>query len=268
MESLNNFPSECFSEPVDHVLVRAGFCSERSFMTFIKNHEVYIRKNDTSGVSEKVLVSSRKVTFDTQGAEIFVDGNKISVPEHLYFILNKPVDVVCSKVSDSHKTVFDFLPGKIKSDPLFEHLHIAGRLDADSRGLVFLTTNGSLSNFISAPETHLKKTYEVILENSVSEKEKEIYKREFMNGMGLPSCKKGEGFRTKPAELSVMEGNEGSVFLVSLEEGKFRQIRRMFSHLGNEVKDLKRISIGSLCLPSDLEEGEVLQLFRNSRLPK
>lgn len=266
MESLNSFPESFFCEPLDHLLIRGGFCSDRTFMTFIKNHEVTVKKTSSSAI----VVSDRKISVDSGKDEIFIDGKQIEFPEHLYLVLNKPVDVVCSKVSDSHRTVFDFIPDQIKTHPLYNHLHIAGRLDADSRGLVLITTNGKFSSSLIQPETHVKKTYEVCLEQEVGPELQEKYVQCFSCGMDLPPEKKGEAFRTQPAELEFYDrGDRPLCFCkVTLQEGKFRQIRRMFQALGNKVTDLKRISIGAIELPHELEEGQILELSRQGGLPK
>ncbi len=247
-----------FSEPVDHILVRAGFCSDRSFKTFIRTHKVDVCRQNNSENPEKENVVSRKNLVDNDFDSVFVDGKLLELPEHLYIILNKPVDVVCSRVSDSHKTVFDFLPDSIKNHPLYEHLHVAGRLDSDSRGLVFLTTNGYLSSTLARPETHVEKIYEVRLRDSVSLEMQMEYKKKFEEGFEIPPEKKGEAFFSKPAKIFF----EDSKIIVKISEGKFHQVRRMFSALGNQVTDLKRVSIGGILLPESLLEGEMKVLRR------
>lgn len=246
-----------FSEPVDHVLVRAGLCSDRSFKTFIKTHKVEIcreKKND-SALAEPV--SDRKVFVDLKKDSLFVDGNLLKLPDHLYFIFNKPVDVVCSRVSDSHKTVFDFLPDSVKNHPLYEHLHVTGRLDSDSRGLVLLTSNGHFSASLARPETHVEKTYEVRLRDLVTREMQVEYKKKFEEGFEIPPEKKDEAFFSKPAKIFF----EDSKIKVKISEGKFHQVRRMFSALGNQVTDLKRVSIGEIVLLESLLEGECAPLF-------
>ena len=247
-----------FSEPVDHILVRAGFCSDRSFKTFIRTHKVEICRQNNSENPGRENVVSRKILVDNDFDSIFVDGKLLELPEHLYIILNKPVDVVCSRVSDSHKTVFDFLPDSIKNHPLYEHLHVAGRLDSDARGLVFLTTNGYFSASLARPETHVEKNYEVRLLDSLTPEMKAVYKKKFEEGFEIPPEKKGEAFFSKPAKIFF----EDSKIKVKISEGKFHQVRRMFSALGNQVTDLKRVSIGNIVMSDDLIEGKFLQLSR------
>lgn len=238
-----------FLEPVDHILVRAGFCSDRSFNTFIYVHKVEIKRTG-AGV---IPVTDRILLFDSEYDLLFIDDAQVSVPKHLYVLLNKPMDVVCSRVSDSHKTVFDFLSDEIKSHPLYEHLHIAGRLDADSRGLVLLTTNGSFSATLVKPDAHVMKIYRVTLRDSVDEASQLLYKKAFRSGIYLPPEKKAEGFRTKKADLNFISENEA---VVKISEGKFHQVRRMFAALENEVTDLQRTAIGEISLSKKLSEGE------------
>ena len=264
---LKLYPSESFTEPCDHVLIRNGLCSERSFQTFIKNHKVEIYKEnekpcDSSNSCSKILIHNRLQKINSDKSRIYIDGNEILNPKHLYILFNKPCGVVCSKVSDSHKTVFDFMGDEIKSHPFYEKLHSAGRLDSDSRGLVLLTTNGSFSNFLTSPETHEEKEYLIKLHSKVSKPEQNRYIKAFKNGLELPPEKKGYGFTTKPAHLEFLDSeNEMSCkAFVRISEGKFRQIRRMFFVLGNEVEDLFRLKIGKIEHPENLSEGEYISI--------
>ena len=239
--------AEIFSEPIDHILSRSGFCSLRSASTFIKNHEI--------------LVNGKKVEFRTENADIerdkiSIDGKILEKQKHIYLLMNKPLGFVCSTVSDSHKTVFSLLPDELKTCGGFT-LHTIGRLDSDSSGLLLFTTNGRLSNFLTRPESHLKKKYFIELKNPVSEKDMAAYKNAFSAGINLPEYKHGKAFTTKPAEIEFT-GKKNCCVIIS--EGKFRQIRRMFFQLNNEVTILKRIRIGNLLLPENLKEGEFIIL--------
>lgn len=243
-----------FSEPIDHVLSRLGICSDRAFKNFIRLHQVKIRTEDLY-----IPVSDRNQKIDSDKSSLYIDEKEIVIPEHLYILLNKPVNYVCSRVSDSHKTVFSLFSAEILSNPAFSHLHVAGRLDSDSRGLVFLTTNGSLSNFFISPESHVKKEYRVKLEIPVSDSEQKIYVKNFARGLSLLPEKKGSGFITKPAELVFESPSEARVVI---SEGKFHQVRRMFGALKNRVTDLQRTRFGKLSLPFGLSEGEYVVLNR------
>ncbi len=237
-----------FLEPVDHILERAGICSNRSFKAFIKNHQVEI----ISGQNRKT-VNCRATGFDNDKNILLVDGTQIKLPPHLYILINKPVGVVCSRTSDSHTPVFSLLPEQVQNHPLFRHLHVAGRLDEQSRGLVFLTTNGALSNFFIAPQSHLPKKYKVTLQNTCSPVKQAEYAARFLAGISLEAQKKAPAFTTMPAQI---EFTEASRCIVTISEGKFHQVRRMFETLNNTVIDLQRTHIGSLTMPASLLQGQ------------
>lgn len=249
---------DMFSEPVDHILSRNGFCSLRNAAVFLRNTEILVN-------GKRVLFRNDKA--DIEKDEISVGGNIIPNQKHIYLILNKPLGFVCSNASDSHKTVYDLIPERFKKidEEYAENyvkgcvLHSVGRLDSDSCGLLVLTTNGKFSNFLTSPENKIEKTYEIRLAENISEENRRIYRNAFENGIELFPQKHGKAFRTKPASLIFKSGNECEV---RISEGKFRQIRRMFEALGNEVVFLKRTSIGSLKMPDDLKEGEVQEIAR------
>lgn len=247
-----------FSEPIDHILSRNGFCSLRNAAVFLRNTEILVN-------GKRVLFRNEKA--DIEKDEISVGGKILPNQRHIYLLLNKPLGFVCSNASDSHKTVYGLIPErfkKIDEEDAEDYvkgcaIHSAGRLDSDSSGLLILTTNGSFSNLLTRPENKIEKTYEVHLKENISEENRRIYINAFENGIELAAHKHGEAFRTKPASLIFKSGNECEV---RISEGKFRQIRRMFSALGNEVVFLKRTSIGSLKLPEDLKEGEIREVSR------
>lgn len=164
-------------------------------------------------------------------------------------MMNKGLNVVCSKVSDSHPVLYDFL-GEFAN---LEKIHSVGRLDSDSTGLIFLTTDGFFTHFLESPETHLPKTYKIELKNPVSDGDMDFYQKAFEQGIFLPEYKKGSAFTTRPSKLKFDDFLHCTVVLT---EGKYRQIRRMFSVLGNEVASLKRIAIGSVVLDDNLGENE------------
>mgnify|MGYP003296588456 FL=1 len=237
-----------FAEPVDHILERAGFCSNRAFKAFAKNHKIEIISGET-----RQSVNHRAALFDNDSDTLLIDGTKIELPAHLYIIFNKPVGAVCSRTSDSHPTVFSLLPPPVKNNALFEHLHIAGRLDEQSRGLVFLTTNGALSNFFISPQSHLPKQYKVVLQNACTPAAQNEYIKHFCAGINLAAQKKAPAFTTKPAKLEFDAPDQCTV---TITEGKFHQVRRMFEALNNTVIDLQRTIIGNISLPPNLPQGE------------
>ena len=235
-----------FEEPVDHVLVRSGLCSLRSAKNFIKNNEVFVNQSRIEG---------RDFLFDSEKDVLSVNGRKVSVSPHIYLMMNKPLGSVCSRKSDSHKTVYDFLPESIKNLPEFNLLHTVGRLDSETSGLLFFTTNGKLSDYLTRPETHVEKEYEAVLRDSVDKTRQLEMIKAFSSGVFCEAEKKAQAFTSKPSKLEFLSENKARL---KISEGKFHQVRRMFSSMENEVVELKRTAIGKIRLPEKLEAGSVM----------
>ncbi|MEN4927838.1 MAG: 16S rRNA pseudouridine(516) synthase RsuA [Erwinia billingiae] len=195
---------------------------------------------------------AHKVTVDgevvRQGAfklkpenQVEYDGN----PLHLqfgprYFMLNKPQGYVCSTDDPDHPTVLYFL-----EEPTAYKLHAAGRLDIDTTGLVLMTDDGQWSHRITSPRHHCEKTYLVTLESPVADDTA----AQFTAGVQLHN----EKDLTKPATLEVV--SECQVRL-TISEGRYHQVKRMFAAVGNHVVALHRERIGAIVMDEDLGEGE------------
>lgn len=180
--------------------------------------------------------------------------------EKLYFLMNKAAGVVCSKVSDRRKTVYDDFPEEILIDKNGCNLHSVGRLDADTEGLLLFTNDGFLSNFLTRPENKIKKTYLVHLKNFVSDDERKKYLEKAESGLVLPAEKKSPEQKSAGAQIEWINEKECKI---TLTEGKFHEVKRIFRALGNEVEKLKRISFASLVLPNDLKSGKYRPLTEN-----
>lgn len=170
--------------------------------------------------------------------------------------MNKPAGYVCSAVSDSHKTVYELLSpelqDKVQNAKRGQRLHTIGRLDCDTSGLLLFTNDGFFSHKITAPENHILKVYEVELKNPVTEEEQIEYQKKVKNGITLPPEKKFGEQKTLPMKINFLSEKNCTI---EISEGKFHQVRRTFTALGNEVTKLKRIKIGNQSLPENLEEG-------------
>ena len=178
--------------------------------------------------------------------------------QKIYIVMNKPKDYVCSSVSDSHKTVFSLLPcelQKLLKAKRGERLHTIGRLDCDATGLLLLTTDGYFSSLLARPENHIEKEYEVTLEKEVTKEEQERYIKEFLQGVVLPAEKKAIEQKSSPAKLFFLQPNK---CLVTINEGKFHQVKRLFLAVGNKVNSLHRTKIGNFALPKELKMGEFM----------
>lgn len=176
--------------------------------------------------------------------------------------MNKPCGYVCSSVSDRSPVVFDLIPDEYKSYCVQNNLslHTVGRLDKDTSGLLLFTTDGQFSHRLTSPENHVEKIYEVVLkEKESAERQKQIEQR-FSKGIILPAEKKSEEQKALPSNI---EWISASVCRLTISEGKFHQVRRMFLAVGNEVSELKRLVVGTYLLPKDLEPGNVVQVSMN-----
>lgn len=210
----------------------------------------YGSRNDVKKFLQQGVVTSvdgEKLKSDTKvdAATIRFNGEKLDPLTPLTIILNKPKGYVCSR-DDQGKLVFELLPERMNCRT--PAVSIAGRLDKDSQGLLLLTDDGELLHRITHPATHVEKEYIVEVARPFRGDEKALF------GSGTFELKREE--RTEillPAEFTAIGDKKASI---TLHEGKNRQIRRMFEVLGNDVVFLKRVRIGEIVLPEDLEEGE------------
>lgn len=191
---------------------------------------------------------------------------KCSKPEkYIYLIMNKPCGYVCSAASDSHKTVYELLTPDLQelviNAPRGSRLHTVGRLDCDTSGLLLLTNDGKFSNKITAGKatledastTLISKTYYVTLRDPVTLEQQNSYIQRAAQGLTLPPEKK---YGEQPALPAILNFESPCICTITVHEGKFHEVRRIFRALGNEVTELKRIAIGKLALPKDLETGQ------------
>jgi len=173
---------------------------------------------------------------------ITVDGAELTARTSRYIMMHKPVDTICSNVDEVYPSLLHY----IEVDKAFD-LHIAGRLDADTTGLVLVTDDGRWSHNIISPKKHCAKVYRVNLRNEIlAEKSAELIKR-FESGLQL----QGENQLTLPAKLEILSEKE---VLLTITEGKYHQVKRMFAAVGNKVVGLHRQQIGAIKL--DIELGQ------------
>jgi 16S rRNA pseudouridine516 synthase len=170
---------------------------------------------------------------------VTLDNKVIQANTAYYIMLNKPVGVVSATRDSQHKTVIDLL-----AYPFKEELHIVGRLDLNTSGLVLLTNDSRWSERLTLPERKVTKRYLVTLKDKLSAE----YISAFAEGMYFAY----EGLTTKPAKLTIVSDYQAEVELV---EGRYHQIKRMFGRFRNQVTGLHRCSIGNLQLDSHLPLG-------------
>lgn len=194
-------------------------------------------KKELVTVNGRIITSPEyKIAPDID--QVCFDSKELSYSKFSYYMLNKPAGVVSATTDNHDQTVLSLLPVQLR-----KNLFPVGRLDKDTEGLLLLTDDGALAHELLSPKKHVDKTYFVTLEHPATERDVSS----FLNGIDI-----GEAKLTLPAELQLLEGND---CLVTIREGKFHQIKRMFHACGNEVKYLKRLSMGTLTLDAELPIG-------------
>ncbi len=225
---------------LDRLLSNLGYGSRKEVGALIRKGLVTIQGH--------VVDNERKSVFlaEVQDGNILLDGRRLDPYFPMVVMLNKPAGYTCSR-NDSGLIIFDILPYRwLLRKP---RISIAGRLDKDSTGLVLLTDDGQLLHKIITPRKSISKYYRVTLRDPLRGDEADI----FASGEIML---KGEKKPLLPANWQAKGTNFG---VMQLSEGRNRQIRRMFEHLGNEVIELHRYRIGGLEL-GDLAEGKYRQL--------
>lgn len=216
---------------------------------FISKHTVYSKK------SVRLLIAQQRISIDDLLAtsiqqqigpfnKIVFDEQIIQDQKAVYLMLNKPKGVVSATKDEIHSSVLDLIPAE-----LHLNLHIVGRLDLNSTGLVLLSNDGKWSSAITRPDKKVKKHYRVEVQNTIT---KDCIQA-FEEGIYFPY----EGITTQPAKLTCLDDKLAKI---ELEEGKYHQIKRMFGRFKNPVLSIHREMIGSLALPSNLPSGKFRHL--------
>ena len=186
----------------------------------------------------------RKGDLKIKEQVVTLNGDRVSHIGLLYFMLHKPVDYVCSTVDDDGESVLNLIDESLRNG-----LHTAGRLDKDTTGLVLLTNDGQWSHRVTSPKRDCEKVYLVTLHEPLNEALIEV----FANGIQLNN----ESGLTKPARLELLENNQARL---TITEGKYHQVKRMFAAVDNHVVSLHRERIGPISMPEELTVGQVKKL--------
>lgn len=217
-------------ERIDKIISNQLGYSRKEVKELIKRKEILV--ND-------ILVEKSDVKVDPIKDKIMIKGKELSFQKFVYFILNKPKGYVSATKDNNEKTVLELIPEEYRHRNLFP----AGRLDKDTTGLMLITDDGEFAHEILSPKKHISKTYEVIIDQEITQEMVTAFK----DGIKLQEevC--------APAILKKISSQKG---IVILTEGKYHQIKRMFQTQGAKVLELKRIAMGKLTLEEDLKEGE------------
>jgi len=205
------------------ILSQAGIASRRAAEKFIEEGRVSVNGR---------TIREMGVKADPAADDIRVDGRRLRAPErHRYILLNKPAGVVTTRSDPQRRqTVVDLLPG------VREYVYPVGRLDYGSEGLLLLTNDGDLAARLTHPRHEVERTYEAYVSGTPDTDAIEHLRR------GIPL----DGRRTMPAEVKVVSRGVHGVLLITIREGRNRQVRRMCEAVGHPVKKLRRVRIGPI----------------------
>lgn len=194
------------------------------------------------------VVKSPEAKIDVNKNQVTCGGEPISYETFEYYMLNKPAGVVSATTDAKDKTVIDLIETKKRKD-----LFPVGRLDKDTEGLLLITNDGELAHRLLSPKKHVDKVYYAKVEGIVTKEDQRV----FAEGVSL-----GGDEMAKPAELEILASDEISEIRLTIQEGKFHQVKRMFESVGKKVIYLKRLSMGTLVLDENLALGEYRTLTK------
>ncbi|KAB2329321.1 pseudouridine synthase [Bacillus mesophilum] len=223
---------------IDKMLANLGYGSRKDVKKLLKNGSVTINE---------VAVKDGKQHVDPENDIVLIHGEQVEYKEYIYLMMNKPQGVISATEDTRHETVIDILEAE---DVVFSPFPV-GRLDKDTEGLLLLTNDGQLSHKLLSPKRHVPKTYFAVINAEVTEEDQEAFKK----GVILD-----DGYETKPAILKILKSGLTSDIELTITEGKFHQVKRMFEAVGKRVMYLKRMSMGPLELDPSLELGEYREL--------
>ncbi len=189
-----------------------------------------------------IAAKSGDVQLDEMSDKVSFDGKEIVYRRFTYIMLNKPEGYVSATDDKREKTVLDLLPDELNKSELFP----CGRLDKYTLGLMLITNNGELAHKLLAPKSHVSKSYRFRSQRGVLEEERVRLEE----GVELDG-----GYFTKPAKV-VLDSPEADSGIITLGEGKYHQIKRMFEATSNKIVYLERITFGPLALDGSLLRGE------------
>lgn len=195
-----------------------------------------------------VPVKRPEEKVDTEADRVVFQGKTVSYLKYEYFMLNKPAGVVSATEDRRDRTVIDLIGDKQRKD-----LFPVGRLDKDTEGLLLITNDGETAHRLLSPRKHVDKVYYARVKGNVTEEDVRL----FAQGIDI-----GDEKPALPAELVILKSGEVSEIELTVREGRFHQVKRMFAAVGKEVVYLKRLRMGTLVLDRNLKPGEYRKLTK------
>lgn len=226
-------------ERLDKILANSGYGSRKDVKKLIKSGLIEVD-------GEKV--KSSNIQVDVNKNKIIIKGEPLIYKKYIYLMMNKPDGVVSATFDNFDETVVDLLEEYHASFNPFP----VGRLDKDTVGLLILTNDGELNHRMISPKWHVDKVYYAEINKAVDDDDIKAFKE----GIEID-----DGYKCMPAKLSILSADSnGSRVMVTIQEGKFHQVKRMFLARNKEVVYLKRVSFGPIQLDESIEEGTYREL--------
>ena len=233
---------------LDKLLSHLNCGSRKEVQSFIRAGRVAVNGTAERDPAAKV---------DPDADRVSLDGREQTYRAQRYYMLNKPAGVITASRDERHGTVLELFPESLRRG-----LFAVGRLDKDTEGLLLITNDGALSHRLLSPKSHVSKVYEAVIDGKVTEEDRQA----FAKGLDI-----GDDKPTLPAELTILETTEKepgifeSRIRITICEGRFHQIKRMFEKVGKTVIYLKRLSMGSLELDPGLPKGSARLLTQEEK---
>lgn len=224
---------------LDKLLAHMGYGSRKDVKSLLKKKCVTV---------DNKIVKDGRTKIDTDTQVVKVKDKIVEYQKYMYLLMNKTSGYLSATEDRYEKTVLDLVPAKYQHFKLFP----VGRLDKDTEGLLLLTNDGKVNHLLTSPKKDIEKTYYAKISGTVTQED--ITK--FAKGVKL-----NDGYVTKSAKLKILQSSDQhSEIELTITEGKFHQVKRMFLAVGKKVTYLKRIKMGKLTLDKNLRLGEVREL--------
>lgn len=223
---------------LDKILAHMGYGSRKDVRSLIRKGHVSVNSK---------ITRNNGLQVNAEQDVIEVNGEIVHYRKHIYIMLNKPQGVISATEDARDQTVIDLLPANLQH---FEPFPV-GRLDKDTEGLLLLTNDGQLAHRLTSPRRGIEKTYYAKISGEVTDADVKA----FQCGVTLD-----DGYVTKPGQLSILKSDNISEIELTITEGKYHQVKRMFLAVNHEVIYLKRIRMGDIELDDQLELGSFREL--------
>lgn len=226
-------------ERLDKILSNLGYGSRKEIKAIVKKGNVTV-----DGSTPK----DSSIQVDPDKSIIEINGERVEYKTNVYLLMNKADGYVSATFDKFDPTVIDLLEPE---DAVFNPFPV-GRLDKDTVGLLLITNDGDLNHRLISPKNHVDKVYYAHINKCVNEKDQRAFER----GITID-----DGYKCLPGKLEIIKTEEDfSEVLVTIHEGKFHQVKRMFEALGKKVVYLRRMKFGPINLDEELEEGQYREL--------